>query len=419
MVATDFDSLTGQWAVQGTTLYLLMRLHNQPETPADELLAEYYSAFGPAAQHVEGYFDYWEKYTTDNRERFDEIRARKSAGWSSYARGAHEYFPMASFEPAEKLLDQAAAVVGEGTEYAARVDFLRKGLKHARLTSQVCQALSGSDDDTSPLAWRKVVDELMAFRRKSEPDNISNLDFCDFVENRSWQTPDIYAGEPLRAVAERPEELGEGLFAPLRGTATCVALLKAGESFRAHLACSRVGQNEAATEWRLWGPEDRLLAKGSVPVGEQADLDVPAKQDGIHLLLIVSNNNRASVTLLNDHAAIAGRSVKLIGVSTPLLFFVPEGTEQFALTMSSPAPGETARARIIGPEGEELAVAATGEQKTVPLEVTVPRGQAGRAWSVQIEKADTGVLEDYTLTLDESIPGYWSHAADRLVTPAE
>ncbi len=419
MVATDFDSLTGQWAVQGTTLYLLMRLHNRPDSPADELLDEYYSAFGPAAERIRAYFDYWENYTGDNRERFREIAQRRAAGWSSYARGAHEYFPASSFEAAEKLLDQASAAVGEGTEYAARVDFLRKGLEHARLTSQVCQVLAGSDDDTSPLAWRKAVDKLMAFRRGTEPDDISNLDFCDFIEKRSWQTPDVYTGQPVRAVADKPQELDEGLFAPLRGTATCVALLRAGESFRARLACSRVGKNEAATEWRLWGPDDRLLAKGSVPVGEQADLDVPARQDGVHLLLIVSNANRASLTLLNEHAAIAGQSLKLIGVSTPLFFFVPEGTEEFALTVTSPAPGETARARILGPEGEQIAMAATGEQKTVSLEVTVPRGQAGKAWSVQIEKGDTGVLEDYTLTLDESIPGYWSHAGDRLVTPVE
>ena len=52
MVATDFDSLTGQWGTQGPNLYLLLRLHTRPEAKPDELLAEYYSAFGPAAKDV-------------------------------------------------------------------------------------------------------------------------------------------------------------------------------------------------------------------------------------------------------------------------------------------------------------------------------------------------------------------------------
>jgi len=386
MVATDFDSLTGQWATQGTTLYLLMRLHLRPERSADELLDEYYSAFGPAAEHVKAYGDYWEQYTTDNRDRFREIAQRRAAGWSSYARGAHEYFPPSSFEPGAKLLEQAAGAVGEGTEWAARVEFLRKGLQHARLTVSVCQALAGDREDISPIAWRRVMDELMAFRRETEPDNIANLDFCDFVEKRSWAMPEVYDGEPLRAVAETPAELDESVFAPLRGTHTCVALLRAGESFHARLGCRRVGKNEAAVEWRLWDPTDALLAKGSVPVGEDAEIDVPAKQDGVHLLLLVSNKNRALVTLLNEHAAIAGRGIRLIHATSPLFFFVPEGIERFTLTVESPAPGETVKLSVLNPEGEEVAAEATGEKKTVAFEIEVPEGQEGRAWSVRAEK---------------------------------
>ena len=39
MVATDFDSLTGQWAAQGPNLYTAARLHVRPEAPVDEVLA--------------------------------------------------------------------------------------------------------------------------------------------------------------------------------------------------------------------------------------------------------------------------------------------------------------------------------------------------------------------------------------------
>jgi hypothetical protein len=49
MVATDFDSLTGMWGVQGPNLYMLGRIHERPDMASDAILSEYYSGFGPAA----------------------------------------------------------------------------------------------------------------------------------------------------------------------------------------------------------------------------------------------------------------------------------------------------------------------------------------------------------------------------------
>lgn len=63
MIATDFDSLTAMWATQGPQTYLLARWQSCLDKPVDEVLAEYYSGFGPAAAQVKAYFDYWEDYT--------------------------------------------------------------------------------------------------------------------------------------------------------------------------------------------------------------------------------------------------------------------------------------------------------------------------------------------------------------------
>ena len=121
MVATDFDSLTGQWAAQGTNLYLLHRLHTRADRPVDEVLEEYYSAFGPAAEQVERYFDYWEEYTMSDRGRFD--RAQQEAGVSRYrnfAAFAHALYPQELFEPAEAILAEAAeAAAGDDLSAAS------------------------------------------------------------------------------------------------------------------------------------------------------------------------------------------------------------------------------------------------------------------------------------------------------------
>jgi hypothetical protein len=187
MVATDFDSLTAQWAAQGTNLYLLFRLHARPDRPVDELLGEYYSAFGPAAEQVRRYFDYWEDYTMSDRDRFD--RAQQEAGVSRYrqtARFAYAVFPPEVFEPAEKILGEAAEAAAGDPTCAARVEFLRKGLEHAKMCARL-SALMAAGDSASREAARGLMDEIVAFRRATEGDFIANYDHCAAVEERSWQ----------------------------------------------------------------------------------------------------------------------------------------------------------------------------------------------------------------------------------------
>ena len=414
MIATDFDSLTGQWSTQGPTLYLLARLHNRPEAPVDELLAEYYSAFGPAAGQVQAYFDYWEDFVTTDRERFREVARERGAGWSTYARMADALFPPEALAEGERLLEQAAQAAAEAPEAAARVEFLHKGLQHARLCAQFAAAMSGADADLSPVGWRRRQQDLLAFRAVVEMDGIANLNYCAWVEERSWRLTPGYDGEPLTAVSETVAAMEGAPVMPARGSHTWVALLTAGDVFGATVACQRIGASTAPAQWRLFGPDDRLIARGAVEVGERADIEAPATQDGVHLLAVESGGSVARVTLHNDHAALAGRTVHLLGPADPLFFHVPERTDAFTLTVRSPAPGETVRVRVIAPDGTEAAVGETGPAPTYVAELAVPQGLDG-AWEVRFEKADTGVWEDYSLTLDERLAPYWAHAPDRLV----
>lgn len=417
MAGTDYDSLTGQWATQGPNLYLLVRLHTRPERPADDLLSEYYEAFGPAAKLVKAYFDYWEKYVTDRREQFEQIAKERRAGWSSYAKMADALFPPDSFQPAEEILKNASQAVEDNAECAQRVDFLKKGLQHARLCAQLSALLYEKGEDLSPVAWARARNELLAFRRSIEGDCVANMSFLAAVEARSWKIPETYNGENLVPVSDTPRPLEGAPTIPVRGTHTFVAVLKAEERLTAQVTCKQVDKYADPVHWRVFGPTDNWIAKGELPPGENAKIEVPAVGEGIYVLLVRSGGNVAQVTLQNDHAALAEREIHLLGETFPLFFSVPKGVRKFAITLQSPAPGETARLRISDPDGKEAAVVSTGQEKTCVAEVTVPEGRDGKAWSACIERTDTGVLEDYTLILDKALPAYWSHAADRLVVP--
>ncbi len=59
MIATDFDSLTGQYATQGPTLYVLARLTARPELTVEQVRGEFYAAVGAASDEVRAYFEHW------------------------------------------------------------------------------------------------------------------------------------------------------------------------------------------------------------------------------------------------------------------------------------------------------------------------------------------------------------------------
>ena len=188
MVGTDFDSLTGQWGTQGPNLYLLMRLHTRPDANVDALLAEYYAGFGAASSLVKQYFDYWENYTMSNRAKlnqaFDSLEASR---WRSWAKAAHAVYPADCFAPSEAMLEQAAAAVKSDGDAAARVDFLRKGLEHAKLASRAAALLTLADPQSTPERGAKALEELLRYRRANERSWIANFNHEAWVESMSWK----------------------------------------------------------------------------------------------------------------------------------------------------------------------------------------------------------------------------------------
>lgn len=199
MVATDFDSLTGMWAAQGPNLYALGRLHVRPRAAVDTVLREYYSAFGPAAEPVKAYFAYWEQVTKDRHP----ARVEAQLGWSSFPRGVHKVYTPALFAKGRALLDAAVTVAKPDPLASARVEFLAKGLEHARLCVETSRRLAETKESGNLLASLTAIRQLNDYRRSIERDNVANLAFCNRIEHRVWD----------RGLAE--EMRGKGVIAQL------------------------------------------------------------------------------------------------------------------------------------------------------------------------------------------------------------
>lgn len=170
MKGFDFDSLHANWATQGPMVYMHLRQSGNPHMPIEAIRAEYFSAFGPAADEMERFFDYWE----------DHNESRAVAGLYNPVR-AHEAYPQAAFQRAQRFLDEAMAAAREHPqpEFAERVAFIEAGFEHARLASRLMGTLDrGRVPRHDPQAFRnaqQALEDLVAFRRAHEDTYVASF----------------------------------------------------------------------------------------------------------------------------------------------------------------------------------------------------------------------------------------------------
>ena len=148
-------------------------------------------AFGTAAPHVKAYFDYWEQFTTGHREQLTKAMEETQASrWRTWAKAAHLVFPPDCFPPAESMLADAARAAGDDREAVARVAFLKLGLTHAKLCAHVAGQISLANPAGSKADAKGALDELIAFRRKTEKSGIGNFNHLAWMEYLSWRLSD-------------------------------------------------------------------------------------------------------------------------------------------------------------------------------------------------------------------------------------
>ena len=179
MFGTDFDSLTSMWATQGPNYYLLGRLHVIPTAKVDDLLAEYYAGFAPAARQVKAYFDYWSGITNLIGQYRDELP------WHGFAKNMHQFYTPQLFVEGSKLLARARQAAQGDPEATARVEFLQKGLEHARLCAETSRIVAAARESGDMLASAQAISRLDTYRKSIERDNIANLGLLQWIENRS------------------------------------------------------------------------------------------------------------------------------------------------------------------------------------------------------------------------------------------
>jgi len=170
--AFDYDSLQTHWVTRNPMLYIHMRWASKPGLTVDDILKEYYEAFGPAAGQVAEYVESWENY---------EYPAGRGRPNYMVMHNVHKAFPTEAFDVADALLGKALAAARGAAEpeYAQRVEFLMAGMKHARLASEFWATLDGGHfAPTGPgrrAVARGALSKLIAFRRANQQRHVADF----------------------------------------------------------------------------------------------------------------------------------------------------------------------------------------------------------------------------------------------------
>jgi hypothetical protein len=152
MIGTDYDTLSGMWCSSGPIYYLLARLHWDTTASTEQLLDEYYSAFGAAAPKVREYFDYWENF---NRATWPKFTDRMlELGYGNMGRGRERaqpevYTDEAIARGAKILLDAARLAENDSATVQERVEALRKAMWHAQMTVKAIAATEAINSGTT------------------------------------------------------------------------------------------------------------------------------------------------------------------------------------------------------------------------------------------------------------------------------
>ena len=191
MIGTEFDSNLGQYAAQGPNMYVIARMHNAVNKSVDEILDEYYGAFGPAEAVVREYFKHWEKVSdgvTDQMLDSYAVQQKAPAGghYGHFYIIADAVFTPEAMATGHAMLEKAAhAAKGDNTA-AARVEFLKKGLKNAELTLAAQDAYRTYKASGDISAYHPAIKALDDYRASVEADYVGNMGFPYSRESESW-----------------------------------------------------------------------------------------------------------------------------------------------------------------------------------------------------------------------------------------
>ncbi|MDQ8194816.1 DUF4838 domain-containing protein [Coraliomargarita sp. SDUM461004] len=164
LLGTDFDALVGNWSGQGLAYYVLAEQHSRPDASYEVLCEEYYSAFGPAAQQIQEFNEYFAELTQNGPDLLRRPGVVPRMTWGGWWIGHVRIIPMLLtpevIAEGQRILAEAEEAVSVAQPiYSERVDLIVRGFTHTKLMSEAFAQLN-LDDPMSAISHDDAIDVL-------------------------------------------------------------------------------------------------------------------------------------------------------------------------------------------------------------------------------------------------------------------
>ena len=365
------------------------------EADTEQLLRDFYEGmYGPAAPAMRRYFETILKL---GRERGRGVSFREE-----------------EFRRLGTMLDEAARASRTGKQ-RARVRMTREYYDYTKQVRDYKWAPTAAKSQ----AIKSLVERLAGRRSLA----------IDFVQHRASFKGKLhltdtaalsYCGAAVKPYtsAPMPPSAAKQAFT-VRGRHTFVVLLRAGEDLRGHVEVQPLGSYITPTRFRVLGPDRQKLFEGAAAVGNPSAFQVKAKQDGLHVITVDTNKNGARLFVQNQYFCMAGRVFSLVYAQPRAYVLGAPGSGEFRVTLTTSSPGETGSMAVRDPRGKLVGRGDTVATGRFVVKAGVARRYRGKAWSIRIQRAARGQLEDLRLEFGPGCGRFVATHPTRLLTDAE
>ncbi|MBD3293100.1 MAG: hypothetical protein GF393_09260, partial [Armatimonadia bacterium] len=176
------------------------------------------------------------------------------------------------------------------------------------------------------------------------------------------------------------------------------------------IGCVKIGRSESEAEVTVLAEAGADIVSATAPVGGQAQATFTARRVGPYDLRVEAGRN--AFTLGAEGAGVllpassGGQPFHGIRRAAPIYLFVPPGAREFTVELTGQGTGETAKAHLFGPDGNEVALLNTTGQMSDSRLIEVPEGADDAVWAMTIEKGDDGIFEDFEVALSGDVSPY-------------
>ncbi|HQE26782.1 MAG TPA: hypothetical protein PL151_03395 [Phycisphaerae bacterium] len=178
---------------------------------------------------------------------------------------------------------------------------------------------------------------------------------------------------------------------------------------------------QTTTGWlTVCGSDGNVRHRQKVTTGANVEVEIDP-QDLRGLLTVDCHVRNGVMALKVDGGRVLlpiHEPIHVFRHANPLYFHVKRGADSFEVQLAGESPDETVSATVCNPDGEAVTTLSTASHLSARADVKIPAGMDGRIWSIRFDKAERGVLEDFSVILTGDVGPFAAERATDVAYPA-